>query len=102
MSEATQNTVESQAFYARPTFRDKFWRALGFRYHLGEEPPNAENLAGWIKTDCFLHLGWLDRLRFLVSGRLFVAVTVSTDTPSPTICKSRMDWRIVEPRGEWR
>lgn len=93
MTDVTQN----QACYAVPTFAQKFWRALGFRYHLGVEPPEAETLPGWMRTDMRVHFGWADRLRLLISGKLFIASIVSTDTPSPMICKSRMDWRILNP-----
>ena len=31
------------AFYAVPTRRRRFWRALGFRYHLGDEVEPLED-----------------------------------------------------------
>jgi hypothetical protein len=55
-----------------------------------------------MKTDINFHFGWADRVRLLVSGRLFVASIVSTDTPSPMACKSRMDWHILRPGEPWR
>src|SRR5258707_7790648 len=100
MIDAT-NITEDRCYYAVPTFAQKFWRALGFRYHLGDEPPDSEQLRGWMKTDMHLHFGWTDRLRLLVSGRLFIASIVSTDTPSPMVCKSRMDWHIKRPGEPW-
>lgn len=96
------STTESQACYAVPTLAQRFWRTVGFRYHLGDEPDGSENLAGWMRTDMHMRFGWLDRLRILVSGKLFIASIVSTDTPSPMVCKSRMDWRILSPGETWR
>lgn len=95
------DTTESQTFYAMPTFAQRFWRRLGFHYHLGDEPEGNEMLPGWMRTDMRIHFGWVDRLRILVSGRLFIASVVSTDTPSPMVCKSRMDWNIIPPGQPW-
>lgn len=92
------NTMENdRAMCSTPTLAQRFWRAMGFVYHLGEEPEDAEALPGWMRTDMRMHFGIVDRLRLLMTGKLFIASIVSTDTPSPTICKSRMDWRIVAP-----
>lgn len=55
-----------------------------------------------MKIDMHMHFGIVDRLRILLSGKLFIASIVSTDTPSPMICKSRMDWRIMQPGEKWR
>jgi hypothetical protein len=30
----------------KPTLTERFWRALGFRYHLGEDPQDTEALQG--------------------------------------------------------
>jgi hypothetical protein len=91
------DTAQNQAFYAAPTLSDRLWRAMGFVYHLGEEPEGADALPGWMKTDMHIHFGWADRLRLLLSGKLFIASIVQTDTPSAMVCKSRMDWRIKTP-----
>jgi hypothetical protein len=53
-----------------PTFREKFWRTIGFRYHLGDEPPDAENLEGWSKTVTHFRFGVPDRFRLLLSSHL--------------------------------
>ena len=97
MTDATEPT----AMYAAPTLGQRFWRRAGYAYHLGDEPEGADLLPGWIRTDMHLHFGWADRLRLLLTGKLFVASIVSTDTPSPTVCKSRLDWLIVSPGGDW-
>ena len=96
MTDATNN-----AMYHMPSLRERFWRKIGYTYHLGDEPEGADVLPGWMRTDMRLHFGWADRLRLLLTGRLFIASIVSTDTPSPSVCKSRMDWRIVAPGGDW-
>ena len=77
------------------SLRERFWRRIGYRYHLGDEPEGADALAGWVRTDTRLHFGWCDRLRLLLTGKLLVVSIVRMDVPLPTVCKSRMDWRIV-------
>lgn len=89
--------MENFAAFHVPTFRERIWRKLGFRYHLGDEPEGIDALNGWMRTDIRLHFSLADRLRLLASGRLFVASIVHTDTPSASICKSRVDYRIEEP-----
>jgi hypothetical protein len=89
--------VTDGAFYSVPTLRQRFWRAMGFRYHHSDDPPDADLLQGWMCTDMGLHFGLLDRLRLLVSGRLRISSIVHMDTPSPNVCKSRMDWHIIAP-----
>lgn len=98
MTDATENTAMCHA----PTLRERFWRKVGYIYHLGDEPEAADVLPGWMRTDIHLHFGWADRLRLLLTGKLFIASIVSTDTPSASVCKTRMDWRIVAPGGDWR
>jgi len=90
-------TPQSHAFYAPETFRQKFWRAMGFRTHLGKEPDGVDSLTGWMRTDMRHRFGWLDRLRLLMTGRLNVTLILHTDTPDPQVCKNRLDWRIVPP-----
>lgn len=91
--------MENSAFIHIPTPRERFWRKLGFRYHMGDEPEGIETLTGWMRTDIRLHFSLADRLRLLISGRLVVASIVHTDTPSASICKSRVDYRIEDPRS---
>ena len=89
--------MENYAAIHIPTLRERIWRKLGFRYHLGDEPEGVDALTGWMRTDIRLHFSFADRLRLLISGRLFVASIVHTDTPVPSICKSRVDYRIEYP-----
>lgn len=81
----------------KPSLSERFWRALGFRYHLGDDPEDIDNLQGWTRTDTRLHFGWTDRLRLLITGRLLVASISHYDAPSPTVIKNRTDWRISAP-----
>jgi hypothetical protein len=98
---AANENAKGGCFYAKPTFVQKFWRALGWRYHLGNEPPDADLLQGWSRTDIRFSFGWLDRIRLLFTGRLKVSVTSQFDAPSPSTIKNRTDFRIVEPFGDW-
>lgn len=80
---------------------ERFRRWLGFRYHLGDDPEGVDGLEGWMRTDIRLDFSLLDRLRLLFTGRLLVSSILHTDTTSPNVCKSRVDWKIFAP-GEHR
>lgn len=86
----------------RPTFRERFWRRLGFRFHLGGLEPNDQPWSGWMQTRSVMHFDWLDRLRILASGRLEFTTTVHMDTPSPDRVHTRLDWEIEPPGGKRR
>lgn len=87
MSEATDGP---HAFYAiyKPTIRERFWRASGFRHANAERPDSDEEgwAPGWLAVNTFAHLGWLDRLRLLISGNVEIECFVKTDV---SIGKSR-------------
>lgn len=91
-------TEGTQAFCVeyKPTLRERFWRKLGFRFHLGEHEPD-EPWLGWMQTRSALHLDWRDRLRLLISGRLNLQHTFHMDTPSPDKIHTRFDWHITAP-----
>jgi hypothetical protein len=93
----TSEPINHGCYYSPPTLNQRFWRAMGFCYHYGEEPADCEALSGCMMTDIRLHFSFLDRLRLLLTGRLYVASIVRTDSPSPTVCKSRVDFRIYMP-----
>lgn len=93
-------TTENAALYRVPTLYERLYRAAGFVYHLGDEPDGCDTLQGWMQTDIRLNFSLRDRLRLLVGGKLFIASIIHTDTPSPTVCKSRVDWRIIAPRAD--
>lgn len=80
-----------------PTLSERFWRALGFRYHLGDEPDGADGLLGWSCTVSNMHFSWADRLRLLLTGRLRIQTISYFDTPSPNVVKNRLDWEIKPP-----
>lgn len=92
----TAKPTEGGYMVYTPTLRERFWRKLGFRYHLGEEPEGPE-LQGWMQTVAGLRLSFTDRLRILLTGHLRIKLTMSIDTPSPATVKTRMDWEIRAP-----
>lgn len=83
-----------------PTLAQRFWRKMGFTYHHGEEPPDADLLPGWMCTETGFDFGWADRFRLLLTGKLHIRNIVHIDTPSPAVTKTRMDWHIIAPGGE--
>jgi hypothetical protein len=42
MSDLSQNGV----LHAQLSFAQRAWRALGFSYHMGDDPPGADELPG--------------------------------------------------------
>jgi hypothetical protein len=82
-----------------PTLSERFWRKLGYRFHLGDEPEGVDTLPGWTCTEIGLNFGMADRLRLMLTGKLRLRSILMTDTPSATICKNRLDWRIIPPKG---
>ncbi|WP_027039130.1 hypothetical protein [Mesorhizobium ciceri] len=91
------NETMSYGYIHTPTLGERFWRALGFRYHLGEDPEDVDTLQGWTRTDTRLHFHWTDRFRLLLTGRLMVSTISHYDAPSPTVIKNRTDWQIRAP-----
>lgn len=85
------------AFEHLPTLSERAWKALGFRYHHGEEPEGSENLEGWMCTDTRMHFGFLDRLRLLLTGRLRFRI-VHHMPVTVDYSLNRIDWQI-EPFG---
>lgn len=84
------------AMQGTSTRRERFWRALGYRFHLGDEPENTEAKTGWFKTGVLVTLGWHERLLLLVSGRLKVELTNYSDGQPENIV-SRVDITYVPP-----
>ena len=89
-------TVENGAMHHIPTFAERAWRRLGFRYHLGDEPEGTERLPGWMCTASGIHFDWADRLRLLISGRLRMRLVQHTSVQVEGT-KNRFDWHIVAP-----
>ena len=80
----------------RPTLTNRLARALGFRFHLGEEPHGVGNMPGWARTTVRLKFSVGDRLRILLGGRLHVDLTHYADQQFDEM-KSRTDLRIPAP-----
>jgi len=62
-----------------PTLLERLWRRL-FPARYREIPEDLEGFApSYMITEVRIHLGWVDRLRILVSGNLRVETTTKTD-----------------------
>lgn len=88
--------IEAGYVAYKPTTIERVWRALGFSYHLGDEPEGVDGLEGWMCTETRLHFGIADRLRLLVTGRLHITLVQHL----PVRCdwaKNRLDWQIKYP-----
>lgn len=81
----------------KPTLMERFWRKVGFIYHLGYEPSDTDTMPGWQCTVTRVEFGFIDRLRLLLTGRLICKTIQYTDTPSPMVIKTRFDWHILPP-----
>lgn len=92
-------TDDTQAFYQeyRPSLRERFWRKMGFRFHLGDDGKDTTAFQGRMKTRTRFRFCWSDRLRLLLTGRLEVTISNDIDTPSPDKIHTRMDWQIKAP-----
>ena len=64
------DTTQNLCMHYVPTLAERFWRKLGYRYHLGEEPEGTDGMPGWMMHGVRLHFGFADRLRLLLgTGR---------------------------------
>lgn len=79
-----------------PTRTERFWRWLGFRYHLYELPET--DMPGWMMTKTAIQFDWADRLRLLLTGRINIDIRQATDVKVST-CASAVSFEIVPP---WR
>lgn len=79
-----------------PTLAERFWRWAGFRYHLGDEPPEADKMLGWMVTESGFKFGFADRLRLLLTGRLHLRIVQHTDAQIDSAL-NRVDWQILSP-----
>lgn len=86
----------NEAMYHVPTWRERLWRRLGYRYHLGEDPEGVDALAGWMCTESRMHFGVADRLRLLLTGKLRISIKHHMPV-QPDFSKNRFDWEIVAP-----
>lgn len=81
---------------AKPSLLRRIAGALGFTQHFGPEPEGIETLPGWARSDVRVGLSIGDRLRLLVSGRLYLTVTHYIDRPVDRM-EVRTDLRIPPP-----
>jgi hypothetical protein len=91
-----RETHQGYAMHHVPTWTERLRRALGFRFHYGEEPEGGDDLPGWMCTEVGINFGILDRLRLLTTGRLHLRLIQHT----PVQCdfsKNRIDWQIKAP-----
>ena len=75
----------SGAYYAAPTFKERFWRWSGFHGAHAPRPEEDEEAEGWAPSwfivGTRVYLGWPDRFRVLLSGKLHVEQAIKTDVP---------------------
>jgi hypothetical protein len=91
--------LSSGCFYDsvdRRPWHEKMWWRLGF----GEaRAPRPDDSGHWIATGVWVRLGWLDRLRFLLSNRLHVEICVATEHDAGRV-SSTSGVRVLRP-GKW-
>lgn len=88
--------IENGYAVYRPSFVERFWMRLGYRYHLGEDAKDIENLPGWMCTETRMRFSIMDRIRLLLSGRLHIKLVQHL----PVKCdfsRNRLDWQIERP-----
>lgn len=78
--------LEQQNFASvyRPTLAERFWRKMGFRYHLQDLPEDAPT-EGWAVTHIRLNVLAMDRFRLLMTGRMRLDVRQAFNTPVDTV-----------------
>ena len=60
-----------QPLFRKRSYRERLWRALGYRYIWVDLPDNVhDRLPGWSMTTIHLHFSFKDRLRLLLTGRV--------------------------------
>lgn len=81
MSDITQNGCQVY----RPTLAERFWRKVGYRYHLTDLPEDAGAMPGWAMTNVRLTLSFTDRVRLLLTGRIRLDVRQAMDVSVETV-----------------
>jgi hypothetical protein len=91
-----QNMGYAQEY--KPTFKERFWKRLGFHYDQTEFPENDEEKSykGWMLTYSYFEFSFRDRLRLLLTGRLKVKLRQLTDV-EVIKCKSTVSFKILYP-----
>lgn len=89
----------------RVPLRVRFWRILGFKYHMGLDPEEIwknEEFTGFGYTNIRLHFSFSDRLRLLLTGRLHIGLQQYETLGRPVKhFHNRISWCIIAPRGDW-
>lgn len=83
------------AMYHRPTLRQRFWRSVGFRYHLHDLDDDPA-LPGWMMTETKIEFSVADRIRLLLTGRLHLTLRQATNVEVDH-ARSAMSFRIGHP-----
>lgn len=78
-----RDTTGIHAYYKSPTFWQLLWPRLGFRRGHAPRPDEDELTEGWAPSwfvvETYVSLGWLDRIRVLISGKLHIDNAIKTD-----------------------
>ena len=88
--------IESGYQIYTPTLAQRFWRALGFRYHHKDLECDEVAFPGWMKTRVNFDFSMLDRLRLLLTGRLRIDLE---QRPNVMVdeCRNAASYRICYP-----
>lgn len=81
----------------KPTRMERFWRWMGYRYHLAELPET--DMLGWMMTKTRFTFSVADRFRLLLSGTLALEMRQATDV-EVTKCVSAVSFSIKPPFGD--
>lgn len=100
MSKTDETTHGAYGVAYAPSLPERLWRALGYRYHHGDEPDGIDALEGWMCTETRMQFSFPDRLRLLLTGRLHLRLVQHL----PVRCdfsRNRLDWEIKRPGAKW-
>lgn len=95
-------TENAFAMEYRPSLSERFWRALGWRYHFVDLPetPEVEKMPGWAMTHVRLSLSFGDRLRLLFTGRVRLDIRQKLSSEVMDIV-SAASIEIYPPGKQW-
>lgn len=96
MDEATQNYYVEH----RPTWLERFWRALGYRGAYPDAPAEwEEQYQHWMMTNVDVHVSIADRFRLLLSGHVLVRIETRSKH-DPGAVASASAFQVLPPLGE--
>lgn len=71
--------MADEALHHVPTWSERLWRKLGFRYHRNDLPDGIDRThPGWMITTAVFRFSFWDRVRLLMSGTLHVDIRQAT------------------------